>query len=87
MFIEDVSSLLVKHVLLLVQEVLVFSSLKEASDKPKTLSLLVKQNFKNCASLEMQVLAKCLQINYIGIQISMKRDNFCSLPISTTSYT
>lgn len=55
MFIEDISSLLVKHVLLLVQEVLVFSSLKEASDKPTILSLLVKQNLKNCTSLEMQL--------------------------------
>lgn len=53
MFIEDVSSLLVKHVLLLVQEVLVFSSLKEASDKPTTLRLLVKYNLKNCTRLEM----------------------------------
>lgn len=41
MFIEDVSSLLVKHVLLIVQEVLVFRFLKESYDRPATSSLLM----------------------------------------------
>lgn len=39
MFVEDISSPLVKHVSLLVQEVLVFSSLKEMLREPRASSL------------------------------------------------